>query len=145
MIRLAPKLFLAALVAAGLTACQTTPPSLYDRLGGKAAISAVVDQFVANVVADPSIAPRFTKLNNEQVAKLKVHLTDQICEATGGPCKYTGRDMKTTHKGMNITTAEFNATGGALAKALDKFNVPAKEKNELLTAIGGMQPDIVGQ
>jgi hemoglobin len=142
MIRHVPKL-LAVLVL--VAACQTTPPSLYDRLGGKAAIQKVVDDFVTNVVADPSIAPRFTKLNNDQVAKLKIHLVDQICEATGGPCKYAGRDMKTTHKGMNITTAEFNATGGALAKALDKNSVPATEKSELLTAIGGMQADIVGQ
>lgn len=136
---------LTALALLALAACQSSPPTLYDRLGGKGAIGLVVEDFVANVVADPSIAPRFTKLNNEQVAKLKVHLTDQICEATGGPCKYTGRDMKTTHKGMNITTAEFNATGAALAKALDKYKVPAQEKNELLTAIGGMQNDIVGQ
>jgi hemoglobin len=136
---------LTALTLLALAGCQSSPPTLYDRLGGKGAIGLVVEDFVANVVADPSIAPRFTKLNNEQVAKLKVHLTDQICEATGGPCKYTGRDMKTTHKGMNITTAEFNATGAALAKALDKYKVPAQEKNELLTAIGGMQPDIVGQ
>lgn len=136
---------LAAVLLLALAACQSSPPTLYDRLGGKGAIGLVVEDFVANVVADPSIAPRFTKLNNEQVAKLKVHLVDQICEATGGPCKYTGRDMKTTHKGMNVTTAEFNATGAALAKALDKNGVPAQEKNELLTAIGGMQPDIVGQ
>jgi len=133
---------LPALVLLGLVACETAPPSLYDRLGGKAAISAVVDQFVANIAADPSIAPRFAKTD---IPKLKVHLVDQICEATGGPCKYTGRDMKTTHKGMKITQAEFNATGGALAKALDKFKVPAKEKDELLKAIGGMQNDIVGQ
>lgn len=132
----------AALALLGLAACATEPPSLYDRLGGKAAIDKVVDDFVGNIAADASIFPRFAKTD---IPKLKRLLSDQICEATGGPCKYTGRDMKTTHKGMNLTTAEFNATGAALAKALDMNKVPAAEKNELLTAIGGMQNDIVGQ
>jgi len=132
-----PALFLLALAA-----CQSTPPTLYDRLGGQGAINQVVDDFVANIAADPSIFPKFAKTD---IPKLKRLLSEQICEATGGPCKYTGRDMKTTHKGMNVTKAEFNATGAALAKALDKNKVPAKEKNELLTAIGGMENDIVGQ
>ena len=96
-------------------------------------------------MADPSIAPRFTKLNNEQVAKLKVHLIDQICEATGGPCKYTGRDMKTTHKGMKISEAEWNATVENLSKALDKNSVAPKDKTELLGLLAPMKADIVGQ
>ncbi|MEQ9640109.1 MAG: group 1 truncated hemoglobin [Alphaproteobacteria bacterium] len=116
--------------------------TLYDRLGGKPAITAVVDQFVANIAADSRINQRFAKTD---IPELKRLLVEQICEATGGPCKYTGRDMVTTHKGMNISQEEFNWTGGHLAAALDKFNVPAKEKNELLTAIGSMQNDIVGQ
>ena len=93
---------LPALVLFGLVACETTPPSLYDRLGGKAAISAVVDEFVANIAADSSIAPRFAKTD---IPKLKVYLVDQICEATGGPCKYTGRTMKESHQHLNITEA----------------------------------------
>jgi hemoglobin len=116
--------------------------SLYDRLGGKPAITAVVDQFVANIAADSRINQRFAKTD---IPKFKTLLVEQICEATGGPCKYTGRDMVTTHKGMKVTEAEFNWTGEHLAAALDKFSVPAKEKNELLTAIGSMQPQIVGQ
>lgn len=116
--------------------------SLYDRLGGKPAITAVVDQFVANIAADDRINQRFAKTD---IPKLKKNLVDQICEASGGPCKYTGKDMVTAHKGMHITQAEFNWTGEHLAAALDKFKVPAKEKNELLTAIGSMQDDIVGQ
>jgi hemoglobin len=117
-------------------------PTLYERLGGKPAITLVVDQFVANLAGDPRVNQRFAKTD---IPKLKMHLVDQICEATGGPCTYTGKDMVTAHKGMNITQAEFNITGEHLAAALDKYNVPAKEKNELLTAIGAMQPQIVGQ
>jgi hemoglobin len=117
-------------------------PSLYDRLGGKPAITAVVDDFVANVAADPRINGRFANTN---IPRLKGLLVDQICEATGGPCTYTGRDMKTTHRGMNITDAEFNALVEDLVKSLDKFKVPAKEREELLGALAGMKPDIVGQ
>ncbi|MBM3511023.1 MAG: group 1 truncated hemoglobin [Alphaproteobacteria bacterium] len=115
--------------------------SLYDRLGGKPAITAVVDEFVARLAADNRVNKRFAKTD---MPKLKAHLVDQVCEATGGPCKYAGKTMRDTHKGMNITNDEFNWTGEHLAAALDKFRVPATEKNELLKAIGSMQKDIVG-
>lgn len=144
------KLLAAAVLAAGLglAGCAETkmeppkPQSLYDRLGGKPAIEAVVDDFVTRLAADRRINKRFAKTN---VPKLKEHLVLQICEATGGPCKYTGKDMVAAHKGMKISKAEFNITGQHLAASLDKFKVPEKEKNELLTAIGGMEKDIVGK
>jgi hemoglobin len=115
---------------------------LYDRLGGKPAITAVVDDFIGNVAGDSRIKQRFAGTN---VPRLKSMLVDQICEATGGPCKYTGRDMKSAHTGMRITDAEFTALVEDLVKSLDKFKVPAQEKNELLGALGGMKPQIVGQ
>ena len=124
------------------TTTTTTPEgkSLYDRLGGKDAITAVVDEFVANVAADTRINAMFA---NADVTNLKTKLVDQICEATGGPCKYTGKNMKDAHVGMNIKEADFNALVEDLVKALDKFKVPEKEKGELLGALGGMKPDIV--
>ena len=115
--------------------------SLYDRLGQKPAITAVVDDFVANVAADNRINKRFANTN---IPRLKTMLVDQICEATGGPCKYTGRSMLDTHRGMNITDAEFNALLEDLVKSLNKFKVPPGEQKELLTALGGMKGDIVG-
>jgi hemoglobin len=72
-------------------------------------------------------------------------LTLQVCEATGGPCTYIGKDMVASHEGMNITEEQFNITGEYLQAALQKFNVPEKEQNELLTAIGAMGPDIIGK
>lgn len=114
--------------------------SLYERLGGKPAITAVVDQFVANVAADGRINGRFATTD---IPKLKGHLVDQVCSATGGPCTYQGRDMKRTHVGMQISTADFKALVQDLVAALDKFNVPAGEKNELLALLGPMQKDIV--
>ncbi len=116
--------------------------SLYERLGGKPAITAVVDDFIGNVAADGRINPRFQGAN---IPRLKTMLVDQICEASGGPCKYTGKRMAEAHRGMNITESEFNALVGDLVKSLDKFKVPAQEKNELLGALGGMKSQIVGQ
>lgn len=114
--------------------------SLYDRLGGKSSISSVVDQFVANVAADTRINGRFATTN---IQKLKGHLVDQVCMATGGPCSYSGRDMKTTHAGMKISNGDFEALVEDLVKALDMFKVPAQEKGELLGLLGPMKKDIV--
>jgi hemoglobin len=140
---------LLVLVTLGLAACASMEtakePTLYQRLGGRDGISLVVDDFVANVVADNRINARFKTLPPAQVFKFKTNLSDQICDATGGPCSYLGKDMKTSHKGMNITEAEWNATVEALAKALDKNKAGAKEKQELLGALGPMKKDIVGQ
>jgi hemoglobin len=124
----------------GATAGGNKP--LYDRLGGKGAITAVVDDFVGNIGGDSRINQRFA---NTDIPKLKTLLVEQICQATGGPCTYTGRDMKTTHKGMNLTDADFSALVEDLKKSLDKYKVPDKEQGELLSALGGMKGDVVGQ
>ena len=116
--------------------------SLYDRLGGLGAITAVVDDFTANVAADNRINKFFAKTDIPRFKKL---LADQICAGTGGPCTYTGRDMKSAHAGMGITDAQFNALVEDLVKSLDKFKVPEKEKGELLGILGPMKPSIVGQ
>jgi len=115
--------------------------SLYDRLGGKDAITAVIDDFVANVAADKRINARFANTN---IPHLKQMLVEQVCQATGGPCTYTGKNMKDAHKGMKITDADFTALVEDLTKSLDKFKVAEKEKGELLSALGGMKGDIVG-
>ena len=132
----------AALLAAGCAGGMADKKSLYDRLGGKPAIRAVVDDFIGNVAGDARINQRFAGAN---IAKLKTNLVDQICEASGGPCKYTGQGMKGAHTGMKITDGEFDALVDDLAKSLDKLNVPAQEKGELLSALGGLRKDIVGQ
>ena len=116
--------------------------SLYDRLGGKQSIKAVVAQFVSNVGDDQRINHYFAKTD---LTHLKAMLVDQICEGSGGPCKYKGRDMKTTHKGMALTGADFNALVEDLVKALDKFKVAKQEQDDLLAILGPMQGDIVGQ
>ncbi len=125
---------------ASTTTAMPMKASLYDRLGGKPAITAVVDQFVANVAADGRINHFFA--NTEPVA-FKAKLVDQICEATGGPCTYTGKDMKTAHAGRHISEADFNALVEDLVAALDHFHVPEQEKSELLGILGPMKTAIV--
>ena len=135
-----------ALLAAGCASMDSgsgmAKKPLYDRLGGKPAITAVVDDFIGNVAGDARINRRFANAN---IPRLKTMLVDQICEASGGPCKYAGASMLDAHRGMNISDAEFTALVEDLIKSLDKFKVPATEKNELLTALGGMKPQIVGK
>jgi hemoglobin len=144
-------MMIAALAALTLVACGgkgkgggggTAGKSLYDRLGGKDAIASVVEDFVANVAADASINEFF---KNADIPGLKQKLVDQICMATGGPCKYTGKDMKTAHAGMGVKDEHFGALVGDLKKSLDKFKVPAKEQDELLGALAGMKGDIVSK
>jgi len=119
--------------------------SLYDRLGGKKAITAVVDEFVGRVAADNRINHFFaaTASNPARLASFKMKLVDQICEASGGPCMYTGKDMKTAHQGMGISTGDFNALVEDLVGALDKFKVGKAEKDQLLGVLGPMQSAIV--
>jgi hemoglobin len=142
------KLFVATLVFAGLattTWASGKEKTLYARLGGKKAITAVVNEFVSRVAADTRINGYFqaTAADPQRLAKFKMNLVDQICEASGGPCKYKGKDMKTAHAGMGITSADFSALAEDLVGALDRFQVGATEKDQLLAAIGPMKKDIV--
>jgi hemoglobin len=116
------------------------PPTLYQRLGGQPAIVAVVDDFVANVAHDRRINRYFRHAN---IPHLKAALVAQICEATGGPCHYTGPSMRQVHHGMHITNRAFNDLVGDLVKTLNKFKVPAGEQKQLLDILGPMRKDIV--
>jgi hemoglobin len=115
-------------------------PSLYERLGGTGPITAVVGKFVAIVGGDKRINHYFATAD---LPRLKRQLVDLVCQASGGPCTYTGQDMRTAHKGMKITGAAFDALVQDLIEALDTFNVPAQEKGELLSVLGPMKTDIV--
>ncbi|MBI3629963.1 MAG: group 1 truncated hemoglobin [Candidatus Rokubacteria bacterium] len=123
----------------------TGAPSLYQRLGGRDGIALVVDDFAGFLVADDRVNGRFKPLKPADVARLKSNLSDQVCEASGGPCAYLGRDMKTTHRGLGIAEAEWDATVEDLVKALDKRKVGEPEKAELIRLLAPMKPDIVGQ
>lgn len=122
------------------TATPAPAQSLFQRLGGLPAITAVVDEFVARTTTDKRIAARFF---NTDAVHLKAMLVEQVCEASGGPCKYSGRDMQSSHAGMTLVDEEFNALVEDLVGALDKFSVPAREKGELLGALAALKPQIV--
>jgi len=124
---------------------QAKEKSLYDRLGKKPAITAVVDEFVARAASDARVNTFFaaTAADPARLKKFKSNLVDQICMASGGPCKYTGKDMKSAHMGMGIATADFNAIVEDLGGALDKFKVGQHEKDQLLGALAPMKSDIV--
>ncbi|MGH2555899.1 MAG: group I truncated hemoglobin [Actinomycetota bacterium] len=114
--------------------------SLYDRLGGNDAIVAVVDDFVARCAGDDRINAKFGRTD---IPRLKKMLVDQVCAAAGGPCTYTGRDMKETHTGMGVTKGEFDSLVEDLVATLDGFSVPKAEQEELLGLLAPMQGDIV--
>lgn len=114
--------------------------SLYDRLGGKDAIVAVIDDFVARCAGDDRIDGKFARTD---VPRLKAMLVEQVGEATGGPHTYSGRSMRETHDGMGVTGGEFDALVEDLVATLDKFGVGATEKDELLSALAPMRADIV--
>lgn len=110
-------------------------PTLYTRLGGIEAISAVTDKFLTNVASDNTINARFagTVANPARLQLLRNNLIDQICAGSGGPCQYKGKTMLEAHTGMNITTAEFNALVGDLVAALDFYNVPEEGKKRFVS------------
>lgn len=139
-------LLCALLLAAGTTlalpatAGANPEPTLYEQLGGKENIRALMDDFVARVKADPRIGDQFANTNAFRLATL---LTDQVCEATGGPCKYTGQDMKAAHAGMTITKAHFNALVEVLIASMNDKGVPFDKQTTILALLAPMHRDVI--
>ena len=127
-------------------AAEPAPRSLYDRLGGAYPIAAVVDDFIESLQlnetlnANPAIKAARARV---PAAGLKFHVTTLVCQATGGPCKYVGRDMKTSHARLNISEKEWQVMLAEFRKSLDKFKVPAAEQRELVEIVNGTKKDIV--
>lgn len=131
------------LTVAGSTTSRAQEKSLYQRLGGYDALAAVVDDFVVRLVTDKQFDRFFAGHSNDSKKRIRQHILDQFCAATGGPCIYTGRDMKTSHAGLGITEAEWDAAAKHLTASLDKFKVPEKEKGEVLAFVTTLKKDIV--
>jgi len=117
--------------------------TLYQRLGGYDAIAAVTDDFIVRLATDSTLGRFFAGHGTAGKQRIRQLVVDQLCAAAGGPCIYTGRDMKTSHAGLGISEADWDRAVRHLVATLDKFKVPAPEKNELLGAISGMKQDIV--
>ncbi len=121
-----------------------TDKSLYDRLGGYEAVSAVVNDFAPKLFADPQVGPFFKGMGTDTRKLFIQKNINLVCSATGGPCKVISRQARTVHTGLGITEADFNVVANHLVDTLNAFKVPAKEKQELLAIIGSLQPEIVG-
>src|SRR6266446_9533264 len=117
--------------------------SLYTRLGGYDAIALVVDDFITRLATDKRFERFFAGFSTDSKKRLRQHILDQFCVAAGGPCVYMGRDMKTTHTGLGITEADWDAAAKHLIAALDKYKVPKAEKDELMAFVGTQKKDIV--
>ncbi|MCI0403168.1 MAG: group 1 truncated hemoglobin [Acidobacteria bacterium] len=117
--------------------------SLYKRLGGYDALAAVTDDFLGRLAADSSLGRFFVGTSTDSLGKIRQHIVDFLCKATGGPCVYHGRDMKTTHAGLKITEKDWTDMVKHLNATLDKFKVPQKERDEVLGAVAGLKADIV--
>lgn len=133
------------LLATGSTASAQSGDTLYKRLGGYDAIAAVTDDFIGRLATDKQVGRFFTGASESTQKHIRQLVVDFLCNATGGPCLYLGRDMKTVHTGLKITEKDWDVSVKHLTATLDKFKVPAKEKGEVLGAISGLKKDIVGQ
>ena len=117
--------------------------SLYSRLGGYDAIAAVVDDFIQAVVNDTRLGKYFENLGDDSCQRAQQLTVDFVCEATGGPVHYLGRDMLTAHKGMGIDDADWDKAVELLTGTLNKFDCPAQERDELLGCVASLKNDIV--
>ena len=119
---------------------RAAPASLYTRIGGIDALRQVVPRFLENVAADERINYLFAL---SDLDALRSRLVEFFCSATGGPCRYGGRDMKTAHARLGIGPAAFDAMVEDLMKTFDEFHVPEREKGEILAALAPLRGDIV--
>lgn len=135
------------LAGAGASFAQQAKPmetkSLYQRLGGYDALAAVSDDFLSRLEKSKTLGRFFTGVSDDSAIKLRQHIIDFLCMATGGPCKYAGRDMKVVHTGLEITEADWDENVKLLKETLAKFNVPATEQGEVLAAVSGLKDSIV--
>lgn len=117
--------------------------TLYKRLGGYDAIAAVADDFIGRLASDKQLSRFLTGLSVDSKKRLRQLIVDQFCSVTGGPCLYIGRDMKSSHVGLGITEAEWDAAANHLVATLNKFKVPKKEQDELIAIVSTLKNDIV--
>ena len=117
--------------------------SLYKRLGGYDALAAVSDDFIGRLLADKTFERFFPGFSDDSKKRLRQHLVDFLCEKTGGPCFYFGRDMKTVHTGLAITKAEWDRAVVLIGETLTKMKVPAEESQELASLVVPLEKDIV--
>jgi hemoglobin len=133
-----PLIFLTAITVKGYS-----QESLYKRLGGYDALAAVTDDFIGRLVNNKDMVKFFTGASDDSKMKIRQHIVDFLCNKSGGPCAYIGRSMKDAHKGLKITEKDWTTAAGLLVETLNKFQVPQKEKDEVLALVSSLKNDIV--
>ncbi|NRF67615.1 group 1 truncated hemoglobin [Aquincola sp. S2] len=131
---------LAAMLVAAPVYAQTT--ASFRAFGEKPGLVALMDDFMQRLLADERTAPFFRPVNQ---AHVKAQLVEQFCELLGGPCRYEGADMKSSHQDLEIGRRHFNALVELLQQAMDARGVPFAEQNRLLAKLAPMHRDIVTQ
>lgn len=114
--------------------------AIYKAFHEKEGIGRIMEDFVPRIVADPRIGKHFAGIN---LVRLRFELTQQVCYLTGGPCEYTGKDMKAVHEGLGLQNADFNALAEDLQLSMDKEHVSFTAQNRLLAKLAPMQRVIV--
>lgn len=130
-------------VFAGLMLCAApafAEDTLYNDLGGKAGITAIVDHEMAHHLTNPRIKAQFDDIS---VDHLKGQLVIFFCQVAGGPCTYTGHNMAVVHKGMHLTNADFNALVEDMQLGMDELGIPFATQNRLLARLAPYQHDVV--
>lgn len=143
-VRLALALFaFLALVVPVQKASAQDSNSLYKRLGGYDALAAVTDDFITALATDKTLGRFFVGASDNSKMRIRQLVLDQLCAATGGPCVYIGRDMKSSHKGLAISEDDWNIAVKLLVNTLNKYKVPEREQKELASALTTLKADIV--
>jgi hemoglobin len=131
------------LISLIMTGCQSLnnkpEDNLYVQLGERAGIADVVEDLLYLIVDDTRISYQFKGIN---VAQFHRNLTDQLCELSGGPCEYSGREMRESHAAMGITDTQFNALAENLILAMEQNDVPTAAQNQLIKKLLPMYPNI---
>ena len=144
MLTLGRAVILANLALALLAgAAKAEDKSLYQRLGGYDAIAAVSDEFLARLANDEQEKRFFIGFSTDSKLRIRQLLVDLVCKSTGGPCVYTGRDMKAAHAGAGITKADWDRSLKIFGEVLNKFKVPEKEQQELAALLLPLEKDVV--
>jgi hemoglobin len=143
--RLLQSLCLATLLSAAPAighADNDADDSVYKAFGGQPGLTALVDDFMSIVLSDARINHTFAEAS---IPRVKLMLVQQFCELTGGPCKYEGKDMRSSHATLGITNAQFNALAEDLQIAMERARIPFRDQNKLLARLAPMQRDIVSR
>lgn len=122
---------------------RQTERTLYQRLGGYDAIAAVSDEFIGRLAGDPEFSRFFAGFSTDSKLRLRQLIVEQLCAAAGGPCVYVGRTMKSSHAGLGITEREWQDAATHLVASMDKYKVPAREKDQVIAFVSSLKADIV--